>query len=438
MFWLRGLAHFQNNNFYRAILDFRQAIHYRPFDVRVRMAIGTACCAVDRYDEAIECYHKAIEKLPNSTIAYNNRGNVYAILYFLQDHPWYCLSCFMDYCLAIAYHPDFYLPYYNRGIVHLKSRRPEHSISNFTLVITAINRKMKIQKKYSYIDIFLLGKAHNNRGVALIKSANRKPILFYWNFPLWNYFSAFLDFITSIALIPDSHLAYNNLANLCFEFREFKWAVENYNRAIKHNTDLSELNRLYFNRGTTYSTWSENIGEGWLNLVSRLLLQANAYVDFHKAIELKPNFTEAFCNRGSLNIELKQFTNAIQDFSRAIEIDPTDCMYYCGRGNAFVRVIEVKLMWFGLDRLMDFVLAFKDYGQAIYLKPECASAYYNRGELFAKLEDYKHAIDDYSCAIEININCRLYYSRRGLAYLKSGNIFEACADMLMASGVGYQ
>ena len=66
----------------------------------------------------------------------------------------------------------------------------------------------------------------------------------------------------------------------------------------------------------------------------------------------------------------------------------------------------------------------------ITIKPsvstESAHKYYNsRGVELNKLEDYEGALRDYNKAIELTPDNALYYSNRGLAYLKIGKPVKA-------------
>jgi tetratricopeptide (TPR) repeat protein len=63
--------------------------------------------------------------------------------------------------------------------------------------------------------------------------------------------------------------------------------------------------------------------------------------------------------------------------------------------------------------------------QPILTPPEIA---YNRGNLYAKNEDFYHAISDYNEAIKGNPNFSEAYCNRGAAYLKRGNIGIAIFD----------
>jgi tetratricopeptide (TPR) repeat protein len=56
------------------------------------------------------------------------------------------------------------------------------------------------------------------------------------------------------------------------------------------------------------------------------LLKARAFfgLDYNQAIELDPEYTHAFNNRGLAYADLKQFEKAIQDYNQVIELNPKD------------------------------------------------------------------------------------------------------------------
>ena len=54
--------------------------------------------------------------------------------------------------------------------------------------------------------------------------------------------------------------------------------------------------------------------------------------DFTIAIELKPNFTEAYCGRGIAKNILKDHQGALIDLNKAIELDSSFSEAYAHRG----------------------------------------------------------------------------------------------------------
>ena len=58
----------------------------------------------------------------------------------------------------------------------------------------------------------------------------------------------------------------------------------------------------------------------------------NAIINFTKAIELKPDYAEAYYNRGNAYVKLQQYGKAIYDFNKAIELKQDDAQAYYNRG----------------------------------------------------------------------------------------------------------
>jgi lipoprotein NlpI len=60
-----------------------------------------------------------------------------------------------------------------------------------------------------------------------------------------------------------------------------------------------------------------------------------AVADYSRAIEIDPNYRDAYINRGNARSEKGDPDGAVADYSRAIEIDPKFAVAYSNRGNVF-------------------------------------------------------------------------------------------------------
>ena len=71
----------------------------------------------------------------------------------------------------------------------------------------------------------------------------------------------------------------------------------------------------------------------WLYLVAfvfvyYLLVQHDNYIDdFYKAIELEPNDTDAYFNRGIVYVKLEQHDKASDDVDKAIELERNGALH---------------------------------------------------------------------------------------------------------------
>ncbi len=82
----------------------------------------------------------------------------------------------------------------------------------------------------------------------------------------------------------------------------------------------------------------------------------------------------------------------------------------------------------GHHRKGDLDRALVEYGEAIKLDPEYATAYLNRGISHSKKREFDKAIVDYDQAIKLNPNDTMAYHYRGIAYTKKGEPDRAVAD----------
>jgi len=73
---------------------------------------------------------------------------------------------------------------------------------------------------------------------------------------------------------------------------------------------------------------------------------------FTRAIELKPDFAQAYTFRGSAKFDLGNWEGAYDDYTKAIEIDPTYAEPYDYRG-------RIRLFWYDEEGACeDFRMAF--------------------------------------------------------------------------------
>ena len=113
-----------------------------------------------------------------------------------------------------------------------------------------------------------------------------------------------------------------------------------------------------------------------------------AIAEYSKAIEINPNYADAYYNRGLVYDDLKEYSQAIADYSKAIEINPNYADAYYNRG----------LIHYNLK---EYDQAIADYSQAIEINPNYANAHYNRGLVYDNLEEYEQAILDIEKASEL-------------------------------------
>ena len=141
----------------------------------------------------------------------------------------------------------------------------------------------------------------------------------------------------------------------------------------------------------------------------------DALADYAEAIRLKPDYAEAYNNRGILKAKLGRHDDALADYDEAIRLKADHARPYYNRG-----ILKAKL-----GRYED---ALADYAEAIRLKPDYARAFYNRGVAKAKLGRHDDALADYAEAIRLKPDYAEAYNNRGAEKAKLGRHDDALAD----------
>jgi lipoprotein NlpI len=143
-----------------------------------------------------------------------------------------------------------------------------------------------------------------------------------------------------------------------------------------------------------------------------------AIADYSEALRLRPDGTYYY-NRGNAYRTKGENNRAIADYTEAIKLNPNDSSAYNNRANAY------------RDE-GDFDRAISDLDTVVRDKPT-ARAFYNRGEAHRLKGDDARAIADYSAAIALDPKRGSFYFDRGRAYLYTGSLAAAQADLTRAS-----
>ena len=185
--------------------------------------------------------------------------------------------------------------------------------------------------------------------------------------------------------------------NMLVVLKQINKAIERYSHAIELNPNHTHA---YNNRGIAYG----NTGDF-----------DRAIEDFNTAIELNSNYAIAYNSRGTVHGAKGDYDRAIVDFTKAIEQKRDYAEAYYNRGNIY-------------NNKGNSDHAIADYTKAIDLNPNFAMAYNNRGNAYAKKDDYDRAVENFNKAIELNPNSAIAYNNRGIAYREKGDFDRAIED----------
>lgn len=109
---------------------------------------------------------------------------------------------------------------------------------------------------------------------------------------------------------------------------------------------------------------------------------------FDRSIALRPDFAEAYSDRGMTLRKLKRFADAVASYDKAIALRPDFAMAYNNRANALLDMDEPLEALASCDR-------------AIALNPGLVIAHYNRGNALDALKRPEEALPSFERAIEL-------------------------------------
>jgi serine/threonine protein kinase/Flp pilus assembly protein TadD len=191
-----------------------------------------------------------------------------------------------------------------------------------------------------------------------------------------------------------------------YKLRRYDEAIEAFTKAINIKPDYVDA---YLRRGNAYGGKDE---------------QDKAISDYSKAIELAPKYAEVYINRG-LSYSLKgEYGKAMLDYDKAIELDPTLASVYINRGMAY-------------NSRGEFDKAILDISRAIELDSKNALFYIERAKAYALKGENEKALSDLNKAIKLDSNKGIYYFFRANIYNKLGDFEKASSDRVKAAELGY-
>jgi len=195
VFYTRGYAYAELNKYEQAIEDFSKAIELNPALAVAYYDRGNAYADLNKYERAIKDYEKAIELNPDFAEAYNNRGNAYMELNKYEQ-------AIKDYDKAIELNPNEAVAYYNRGVAYANLNEHERAIEDFSKAI-------ELNPDFA--------EAYNNRGVAYAE--------------LNKYEQAIEDFSKAIELNPALAKAYSNRGIAYSEIHRYEESARDLKKA---------------------------------------------------------------------------------------------------------------------------------------------------------------------------------------------------------------
>ncbi len=207
-------------------------------------------------------------------------------------------------------------------------------------------------------------------------------------------------------------------ANTFYELQRYEDALNNYKQAIEIKPEYAQA-------------WN-----GQAKALYELDSYEKALSAYDKAIELEPNYLDSWKGRGFVLNKLKRYQEAIYSFDKALQLQPESPEILNAKGqalsnlkrydeaiNSYDKAVELNpdydQAWYNKAWVLYSLKRYKDaldtYEQVIYLKPNNERAWYNSGNALVNLNREKDAFKAYSKAVQYKPN---FYQ----AWLSRGNV----------------
>lgn len=243
-----------------------------------------------------------------------------------------------------------------------------------------------------------------------------------------------ISFVSMVAISTLKAVKSNNALDLYqkgqtfLELKRYNDALDAYNRAVELKPEYTEA-------------W-----KGQATTLLELKRYQDALEAYDKAIQLQPNYEDAWNGRGKALNHLQRYSEAIASFDSALKIQPNNLESWNEKGNvqiklqqyseaitSFDKAVKIQpknsLAWhkrgIALHNLRRYQEAVESYDQAVEHKPDYSEAWYQRGNALINLQKAKEAVESYDKAVQFQPNYQIAWYSKGSVLNNLRNFPEA-------------
>lgn len=454
----RAMVYYETGDYEKAEADLDRAIDLMP--TRGDFYINRAIIRYNRENlrGAMDDYDMAIYVEPASFAAHYNRG-------LLRMHLGDDNRAIEDFDWVLGIDPDNTSARFNRGILRENTGNYRGAADDYTIVI----------ENYPHFEY-----AYERRAVALRKYGDVRGAeadeLWLLRRRYSEYNNVSQNDVAEYSAEDDETLrrSEENIRNynkMVFVDEDDKQYTTEYRGKIQNRSVVVELEPIFV---LTYYTAASELGT--LTNYSKPVEDLNLALDIPRPLLLVNNERALSSNEVSFHFEhineisagvsadtasvhalmlraidfclLQDMESAMADINLAISIDSLSWELYFVRSFVLFKQLETERMNSTGDMLpvsatvnaslpdINYRLVKEDLDKVVEMLPEFAYAYMNRGNVSAKLSDFKSAIIDYTKAIELDDRLAAAYFNRGLAKIYTGNTEGGIEDLSRAGELG--
>ena len=186
-------------------------------------------------------------------------------------------------------------------------------------------------------------------------------------------------FDEAIRIKPDYAEAWYDKGKVLVLLRRHMEAVKAFDEAIRIKPDYAEA---WYDKGVSltglgmYDTTSFAVIPGEVKVVNKEL---GGIESFDEAIRIKPDYAEAWYDKGKVLVLLRRHMEAVKAFDEAIRIKPDYAEAWYDKG------VSINEAWkytnLSINDRLEMGDAIKAFDEAIRIKPDYAEAWYFKGSI---------------------------------------------------------
>jgi len=190
------------------------------------------------------------------------------------------------------------------------------------------------------------------------------------------------------------------------ELGRYEEAIDCYNKALEINPEYKEA---WVNKGKVLAI------DTYFELTSGNLEKYEEVIDcYDKAIEIDPGYIEAYENKGNALDILGKYEEAIESYNKILEINSRYKKVWLNKGIIF-------------SKLEKFQEAVECYNKALEMDPEYKEAWVYKGSAMGSLRKFKEALQCFDNALEIDNKYIDAWLEKGMALYMLEKSEEAIA-----------
>lgn len=348
-----GLAYTGLEKFEEAIAAYQRAIAYHPDRAHSHAALGSAYANMHRYAAALDSYKVAVALDPNDEMVHHQLGNVYS-------KRGERAAAKRHQQLAIAIAPKFAAAHYQLGLLYAQEKR--------------------------WIDAITAYRTAASHDATLVEV-------------LYNLAQAYVR-AGDTAAAREQMALFEKRKAILTPLHQLRGALQRTQNTAQRAQILANIGRLYLKNGR----------------------YEKAVWEYQKALGMDAQLVPAYNGIGIAYTMLGRYSEAIVAQQKALELQPNFAKAYAGLGLAYLMQNKVES-------------ALEYYRHAVALEPQFLQAHLKIGIILLNQKRYSEAVEAYQAVLALDLGNAEVYHNLGLCYAHQGQIALALSALEKAVDV---